>query len=60
MNFCQTTIEHIGRIITGKTPKTKEKTFWDGDIPFVTPQDLQHGKHILSTERKITSEGLTV
>ena len=57
MNFFQTTIEHLGRIITGKTPKTKEKTFWDGDIPFVTPQDLQHGKHILSTERKITSEG---
>ena len=57
MNFFQTTIEHLGRIITGKTPKTKEKTFWDGNIPFVTPQDLQHGKHILSTERKITNEG---
>lgn len=57
MNFFQTTIEHLGRIITGKTPKTKEKTFWDGNIPFVTPQDLQHGKHILGTERKITNEG---
>ncbi|MCQ2377983.1 MAG: restriction endonuclease subunit S [Victivallaceae bacterium] len=47
----------IGRIVTGKTPSTKNKTFWDGEIPFVSPVDLQNGKHILKTERTITETG---
>lgn len=48
----------FGTIITGKTPSTKQTTFWGGDIPFITPADLQVNKHIFSTERFITKEGM--
>ena len=54
----QCTIADLGDVITGKTPPTKNSEFWDGDILFVTPKDIQGLKHITATERKITSDGL--
>ena len=53
------TISDIGTIVTGKTPSTKKKEFWGGEIPFVTPKDIQATKHICSTERYVTEEGLS-
>ncbi len=53
------TIGELGKIVTGKTPSTKNDTFWNGDIPFVTPADLQKTKHVFSTERTVSQEGLT-
>lgn len=50
-------IKDLGTVITGKTPSTKQKDFWNGDIHFVTPADLQRGKHIFNTDRKITVIG---
>ncbi len=50
-------IDNLGKIITGKTPSTKNSEYWNGNIPFVTPKDLQGSKHIISTERKITKLG---
>jgi len=50
-------IGDLGKIVTGKTPSTKQADFWDGDIPFVTPVDLQKGKRILGTERTVTENG---
>ena len=47
-------IADLGRVVTGKTPSTKEKSYWGGDVPFITPKDLQAQKHILSTERNIS------
>ena len=50
-------IKDLGTVITGKTPSTKRKEFWNGDIHFVTPADLQRGKHIFNTDRKVTVIG---
>lgn len=50
-------IDNLGEIITGKTPSTKNSEYWNGNIPFITPKDLQGSKHIISTERKITKLG---
>ncbi len=47
----------IGDIITGRTPSTKEKTYWNGNIPFITPVDLT-GRKVLETERYISEKGL--
>jgi len=33
-------IGEIGKVITGKTPPTKEKQYWNGNIPFITPSDI--------------------
>jgi len=29
-----------GRIVTGKTPPTAEKDYFDGELPFITPTDI--------------------
>jgi len=50
-------IDDLGQIVTGKTPSTKCPEYWDGDIPFITPKDIQGTKHCEKTERYITNAG---
>lgn len=33
-------LSDLGEIITGKTPSTANNDFWDGEIPFITPTDI--------------------
>lgn len=47
----------IIQILGGGTPKTKESTYWDGDILFFTPKDVNCPYTIL-TEKTITEDGL--
>ena len=53
-------LKHIGTIVGGGTPKTKIASYWDGDIPWLTPADLSGytDMYISAGERKITQEGL--
>lgn len=51
-------IGDLGKVVTGKTPSTKNSCYWSGGIQFVTPKDLQTTKHILQTERTITENGM--
>jgi type I restriction enzyme S subunit len=45
----------LGQIITGKTPKTNDKTLWNGDIEFVTPTDIhENTKFQNKTVRTVT------
>jgi type I restriction enzyme S subunit len=48
----------LGKIITGATPSTEIKDFWNGNISWVTPTDIINKKNIYTTERKITEKGL--
>jgi type I restriction enzyme, S subunit len=50
----------LGDIVTGKTPSTKVPEYFDGDIPFVTPTDMDDRKVISKTERYLTQEGTQV
>ena len=44
----------IGKVVTGKTPSTKNKSLWGGDIQFITPSDINdEDKYQISTERYI-------
>lgn len=52
-------IKDIGEIITGKTPSTKEKKYWGGAIPFITPSELQ-GAIVRMVLRTVTEEGLSI
>ena len=57
-NMQQMEIGDLGSVVTGKTPSTKNQAFWDGNVPFVTPADLQKTKHIMNTARYVTKEGV--
>lgn len=47
----------IGRVITGKTPKTSISENYGGSIPFITPSDDMSVKHIYSTNKTLTELG---
>ena len=45
------------QVLGGGTPKTKENSYWNGDIPFFTPKDVGT-PYTLSTEKTLTDTGL--
>lgn len=45
------------QILGGGTPKTGEKSYWNGKVLFFTPKDIGF-PYTLSTEKTITEEGL--
>ncbi|MBU3227089.1 restriction endonuclease subunit S [Clostridium algidicarnis] len=53
-------IQEIGEVVSGGTPKTKETSYWDGNISWITPKDLSNfnERYIDTGERSITEEGL--
>lgn len=58
--WSETAVIEIGEVVSGGTPSTKNTEFWNGSIPFVTPNDLSENKtaYIYQTERYITDKGL--
>lgn len=52
-------IEEIGTVVGGATPSTKNKAYWDGSIPWLTPKDLVgcQGRYIKAGEKRITEAG---
>lgn len=62
-NFCERATTEVGfteiiQILSGGTPKTSERSYWNGQIPFFTPKDVG-SPYTLSTEKWITEEGLS-
>lgn len=45
------------KVVTGKTPSTKKKDFWNGDIPFITIPDMHGQIFTFKTDRTITEIG---
>jgi type I restriction enzyme S subunit len=52
------TLDKVGRIVTGKTPPTSDSTNYGGEIPFVTPSDMDGRRSISITKRYLTANGL--
>ena len=51
-------ISDLGRIVTGKTPRTSIPENYGGEIPFLTPSDDLSGKYAPKTNKTITQLGL--
>ena len=51
------TLGDLGRVITGKTPLTAIEGNFGGQIPFVTPSDMDGRKTISTTARHLTEIG---
>lgn len=50
----------LGALQTGKTPPTKHPEYFGGDIPFITPGDIDELCHIQYTNRCVTFEAKKV
>ncbi|MGL2769766.1 restriction endonuclease subunit S [Helicobacter pylori] len=53
--FC---LKNLGKIVTGKTPKTSNLDFFDGKYMFITPNDLHGTYRIIKTPRTLSDSGL--
>ena len=52
-------VSNLGRIVTGKTPKTSKSENYGGVIPFLTPSDDMEIKYVTKTGKTITDIGLS-
>ena len=52
-------VSELGRIVTGKTPKTSRSENYGGKIPFLTPSDDMEVKYVTKTGKTITELGLS-
>ncbi len=52
-------IGQIFRVLNGATPSSGDPTFWDGDITWITPDDLgrARSRDIFESARRLTGDG---
>ena len=55
----EVSVGELGKVVTGKTPKTAIAENYGGSIPFLTPSDNMDVKHVESTAKKLTLRGLS-
>jgi len=53
-------LQNVCEIYNGGTPKSNNKSYWDGEIQWLTPKDMGKlsGRYVTNTSRKITIDGL--
>lgn len=59
-DWVETTLGEVAEIVGGTTPSTKDDTFWNGNIPWITPKDLSGNTsvYIKNGERNVTEIAL--
>ena len=51
-------IKEVATIVSGTTPDTKEQDYWNGDIKWITPAEINEETFMINeTSRKITKKG---
>jgi len=53
----KTTIGQLGRVVTGKTPPTRELELFGSEYPFLTPTDMDGSSRVVQPERFLSEEG---
>jgi len=54
------TLGVVAKITTGSTPSTSNNEYYDGNVAFVSPADIQGNRIVRSTKTTITELGLSV
>lgn len=59
-NWQWATIADLGNVVSGGTPSTKNPSYWNGEINWITPADLSgyNNKFIMRGAKSLTTEGL--
>lgn len=57
MSWQKVKVGKLGRVVTGKTPPTKDLDNFGSDFPFITPGDMHGTKFANTTERKLSLKG---
>jgi type I restriction enzyme S subunit len=58
-HWCVKRLKHIFKVVNGSTPASAEPRYWDGERPWVTPEDLGEltGTTVVASRRSITEAG---
>lgn len=59
IHWVQVRVGELGKIVTGKTPKTSILENYGGKIPFLTPSDNMLTKYVTATKKSLTDKGVT-
>jgi len=52
------TLGELGRIVTGRTPKSSDTSAWGSTLDFITPSDIKNGMKIVTTPlRRLSDSG---
>jgi type I restriction enzyme S subunit len=54
-NIC--CVGSLGEVVTGQTPSTSQPAYFGGNIPFVSPADINGQRYISQTQTTLTDEG---
>ncbi len=54
------TIGEIGNVVTGSTPSTKDESYWNGDVPFISPADFNKKVYVGKTGRTLSLKGAEI
>ena len=54
----QCKVSSVAEIIGGGTPSTNNPEYWDGDIDWYAPAEINESPYVFGSERKITKLGL--
>ncbi|MDS7959224.1 MULTISPECIES: restriction endonuclease subunit S [unclassified Acinetobacter] len=57
-DWSYTTLEHLGKIRTGKTPSTSNSEFYGGEYPFYKTPDMHDKVFVFETDETLTEQGL--
>lgn len=58
MKYRNIKIKDIGRVVTGKTPVTSIREYYDGEYMFISPSELHGGFRVGCSEKTLTERGL--
>lgn len=58
--WTQCSVSQIGKVITGSTPPTNDRSNYDGDLLFCAPRDVGEQKYISSTEKRVSPKGFAL
>lgn len=58
IEYTNTPIKRLGRVVTGKTPSTQCREYYGDGYMFITPVELHNGYNIQVSEKHITDLGL--
>lgn len=53
------TLANISSIITGSTPSTSNREYYDGEFLFVSPADIQENRYVEKTKTTLTANGFS-
>ena len=56
--YCKRKLNEIVEVISGGTPNTSNKSYWDGEINWFTPTEIGGQKYVRKSHRTITMTGI--